>query len=508
MNACDAYSYLKLTSPISKAGLAILVLEHQDPALHGVGELLRFPARCVPTGEPIILTVKLVQAGSIRVSRHCPAQQLSVEEVPTSVIRALVFRDECDVPWSQFLEHPVRHIVNQNTLLQDKGEKDEDGNHLILDVWDRQTLSKKFGKAKGEEADMFIVCIRVAIEDPRAILQLSGKFGTYFEPRSSDGRSPCEHYHVVWLNKVSKSDAVTAQQVASIWTSVVRHGDRFGLRTTRDLAPQLHEHHKPNSPFLPGQTVNKYLVGPFPFGATRVGILKIFKSWQWNARPNQPRGRAIDGKGVLWECQAPSKPEYEVYHLSHADVLITELPSKKGENKPTNDILASSRTIAALKQSQQQQGADPWFVGEDPWAAYQPNAKVPRAQPAQASNSQFAVLGANLEKQITAQVMQQVEQKLGGEDASMGSVDDHRLQMLEKKINQVEKTFQDHAENQSKMNQQTSHQLSNLQQQIDKQSQSFQQHLDSRMQDQMGQIERLLTQTLSRDGEHKKPRQE
>ena len=267
MNACDAYSYLKLTSPISRAGLAILVLEHHDPALHGIGELLRFPARCVPTGEPIILTVKLVQVGTIKVSRHCPAQQLSVEEVPTSVIRAIVFRDECDIPWQQFLDHPVRHIVSQNPALQDSDESNKDGNHTILDVWDRQTLSKKFAKVKGSEADMFIVCIRLAIEDPRSILQMSGKHGTYYEPRTSDGRNPSDHYHVVWLNKVEKSDAVTAQQVASIWTSVVRHGDRSGLRTTRDLASQLHEHHKPNSPFLSGQTVNKYLVA-FPFGAT------------------------------------------------------------------------------------------------------------------------------------------------------------------------------------------------------------------------------------------------
>ena len=224
LNACDAYSYLKLTSPISRAGLAILVLEHHDPALHGIGELLRFPARCVPTGEPIILTVKLVQAGSIRVSRHCPAQQLSVEEVPTSVIRAVVFRDECDIPWQQFLDHPVRHIVSQNPALQDSDGSNKDGNHTILDVWDRQTLSKKFAKVKGSEADMFIVSLRLAIEDPRPILQMSGKQGTYYEPRTSDGRNPNEHYHVVWLNKVEKSDAVTAQQVASIWTSVVRHG--------------------------------------------------------------------------------------------------------------------------------------------------------------------------------------------------------------------------------------------------------------------------------------------
>lgn len=275
MNACDAYSYLKLTAPISKAGLAILILEHQDPALHGVGELLRFPARCIPTGEPIILTVKLVQVGSITVSRHCPDQQLSVDEVPTSVVRAIVFRDECDISWSQFLEHPVRHIVAQNQTLQDSGDQQDHEGHLILDVWDRQTLTKKFGKVNGADAEIFIVCIRVAVEDPRAILQTSGKFGTYYEPRSSDGRNPSEHYHVVWLNKVSKSDAVTAQQVAAIWTSVVRHGDRFGLRTTCDLASRLHEHHKPNSPFLSGQVVKKFLVGPFPFGATRIGILKI-----------------------------------------------------------------------------------------------------------------------------------------------------------------------------------------------------------------------------------------
>lgn len=202
-----------------------------------------------------------------------------------------------------------------------------------------------------------------------------------------------------------------------------------------------------------------------------------------------------------------------MYHLSHSDVLITELPSRKNEAQPTNDILASSRTISALKQSQSKHGVDPWHAGDDasfadPWASYTPNLKAPRIQPGQPSQSQVAALGINLEKQITAQVLQQVEQKLAGEDTNMGGAVDHKIQTLETKIQQVEKSLHEHTVQQTKMNQQTSSQLSSLQQQVDQQSKVFQQHLDSRMQDQMNQIERLLTQNLNREGEHKKPRQE
>ena len=60
VNAVQAYPYLKVDLPLSQFGLALLIVDHDDLAFHGLGELIRFPAKCDQTAEPIIATAKLV----------------------------------------------------------------------------------------------------------------------------------------------------------------------------------------------------------------------------------------------------------------------------------------------------------------------------------------------------------------------------------------------------------------------------------------------------------------
>ena len=54
VTAEQATPYLALQQPISKYGLALLVLDHSHTVCSGVGQVIRFPAQCHATNEPII----------------------------------------------------------------------------------------------------------------------------------------------------------------------------------------------------------------------------------------------------------------------------------------------------------------------------------------------------------------------------------------------------------------------------------------------------------------------
>ena len=137
VNATQAYPYVKVHQPLSQCGLALLILEHRDPAFSGLGETIRFPAKCDATDEPMIISARLVQLGSAAVSRHFPVQQLKVEESANLVLRILTFRDEWESDWISFCNHPVKSILAELPDLQDTPGQDS----RILDVFDRQWLS-------------------------------------------------------------------------------------------------------------------------------------------------------------------------------------------------------------------------------------------------------------------------------------------------------------------------------------------------------------------------------
>ena len=170
VTAEQAQPYLQLAKPLSKHGLALLVVDHDNSICSGLGEVLRFPARFNQTNEPIIATARLIQLGQLEVSRHLPNTQLKVEEVQTCVIRALVFKDEIvDHDWSQVVQHPVKYIIQNCNILAKEGL-----DSCIVDVWDRQFVSFKYDRKKPSEADVFIVTFRLSGIQSSEVLPHSG----------------------------------------------------------------------------------------------------------------------------------------------------------------------------------------------------------------------------------------------------------------------------------------------------------------------------------------------
>ena len=183
ISATDALPYIRLSRPISKKGLGLLILDHSHEGCQGLGNVLRFPCRCEKNGEPVIATARLIQIGCTEITRNYPEHVPSVYEIPTVVVRAVLYRDEVADNWNDITDRPVKHIIQMLEL-----PPDEDAQKSILDVWDRQYLTIKMGKSKPKDSDMFIVSLRLSSRAHSDVMQKSGSRGLYIEPRTQDGR--------------------------------------------------------------------------------------------------------------------------------------------------------------------------------------------------------------------------------------------------------------------------------------------------------------------------------
>ena len=498
VNAAQAGPYLHLSKPVSSEGLGLLVLDHQDPAIQGVGQIIQFPAKFEKSGEPLITRARLIQLGTAEVSRHVPQHLHCVDEVKTAVLRALVFRDELECSWEDFVQHPVKYILQHSAPLI--GGSSPESN--VLDVWDRQFVGLKLDKAPPKRAEIYIVSFRVMNLDVNSILDMSGNHAIYFEPRDDVGRQPHSDYRVVWIPKTDKRSVLASVQLAEHWTCLARSGNKFGIRTATQHAQELHEAHKPAVPFLEASSLTTFIVGPMPYGATRSSLVKLFGQWEWKARPCQPRGRSADGNGVLWECQASEPPQFEIYTMKHADVLVSPIEKKKPGIRPSNDIVASAKTIAILKQQNSQPSngflVDP-LQTHDPWQAYSTPQKQAKVSFQDGSNFQPGHGGPNMET-INRVVEQKLEARFAqigrhhpnGEDADMGDTQDARITEMEHRLSSLESVVQSNQVQQVQHQSQVTAQISSLQQRVDTQGSALQRHMDEKLNEQLSHIERLL----------------
>jgi len=210
VDQADAAAVLKLPTPVTQKGLAVLVLATKDNASMHEGDPTRFPAMCNQTQEPIIASGYLYQLGSQAVQRNEPATKLAVDESTTEAVRCIVFRDQAGAIWDELLSHPVKTIFTNEPLLQPVSQ----GESPVIDVWDRQWVTKRYEKVKPINADMFVFLFRMIADNANELISKSGHGGVYFEPRSSCGRYPSSTHHVTWLPNLSYQEAKYAQQTS------------------------------------------------------------------------------------------------------------------------------------------------------------------------------------------------------------------------------------------------------------------------------------------------------
>eukprot|EP00438_Fugacium_kawagutii_P028666 Skav214044 [mRNA] locus=scaffold2017:251199:256145:+ [translate_table: standard] len=487
MSSAQVQPYLAKGAPVSSRGLAAIVLDSAPGSMEGIGVETRFPARCEKTCEPVLLKGHMVQLGKIPIQRNQPDQVPKVEVIDNVVVRVLTFREELSMPWHEFISRPVRAVIQEFQELQPNGE----GHSPIVDCWDKQFLSMRLERVKASEAQIYSVSFRLEGKEVASLLQQSGRNAMYVEPRSDTGKQPDERYRVIWLNRMDKPSALLAMQSTQREVSLVRSGQRYGLRVLGSHAAEVHQQHKPNTPFLNTNQVAMFQVGPFPYGATKQTILKTFQMWSWQARPVQPYGRSANSQGLMWLVHAMEKPAFEVYTLEHSDVIISELPKKtRSEPSASMDIQGSSRTMEALATPSASKPTsshvDP-FDNNDPWAPYQMQKQ------ARAASSAPAVAPAELAR-IAAQIEQKVTQNLtkadGSEDELMA--DSSRVTELETRLSRLEVQVQTNHEASQMQARELAGQITNVQQQVESQSTLFTQHVDNKLAEQLSHIERIL----------------
>lgn len=382
--------------PISQGGLALLVLDHQHPQIVGKGPQVKFPAKCASTDEPVILSAVLIQLGQAQVGREQPQETITLEQVDHMVLRVLAFADEYAENWNSLLQSPVRKLVEITPPLQ---AALQDREH-ILEVFDRQYLTSQMKKASREEAKIFIATFRVKGQITQATFDEPATAGIYVEPRSADGRSPHTGFAVVWFQGKSREELVALKQTNEQWSSVARMGDKYGLRVETQHARAMHQHHKPQVPFLDGGKPKAYTVGPWPHGTTRTALNKVLEQWQWQARAISPIHRTPDGQGSMWRVHANSDPPSSVYTMSHGDIIIASIDQgKPAPQDRTAEIVCTRKTLDALKHTEDppSKREDPWLT-QDPWSHAMP-PKTARVSP---SATDLQKIQSAVEKNVIA----------------------------------------------------------------------------------------------------------
>ena len=468
-------SWKLLQFPSSLIVKVILAIFTQEPE--------RFPAGCVSTQEPMLVSAVIVQKGKQWVQRANPSVKSKIEEIPVATAKVLVYRDQVEGPWKDFQEGPLKYIVNCLKILAvcrkpgcmcESWHVGESQSEPLIDVWNRDFLTLGFKKSKPSESELFACAIRVRQEVFDDVMKQSGKSGIYIEPRSDDGKSHGDKYHTVWLSKMAFNEAVVACAKAKTPAYLIRVNRRYGLKTKVEFANELHKQFRADEPMMQGPTNTIYTVGPLPWGTTRKSLQALFNQWGWQARALQPAGRSADGKGLLWNALASVPPGTSVVQMEHGDIIIVRKDIPQAVSQAVPAVEASTHTRQSL------QGVNTQQKFEDPWAEAASRLPCMRAE-SSVSPIQIQQIEKSLEEKLT--------KKMATEDVLMDHTWEPRVKDLEEKLARISEVQQQQASQTDRL----TTQVQCVQSQMEKQSQEFRTHLDAKLESQMSKIEALLT---------------
>lgn len=170
-NIDEALPFCQIDSPISTEGVGMIIVDYQDPRIPTKAEIIQFPAICSDTGDSMLVLGALIQLGQKKLCRNPPANCSTIDEIPTSVVRTIVYRDQFTrLQWDKFVQGPVKTIMELDAFRElPEGS--------IIDVWDRQHVTKSFQKTKAQESEMFFVSFRCTRPSAEQILESSGREG-------------------------------------------------------------------------------------------------------------------------------------------------------------------------------------------------------------------------------------------------------------------------------------------------------------------------------------------
>eukprot|EP00435_Cladocopium_sp_Y103_P047772 s870_g14.t1 len=475
VNYEDAQPYFAVQQALTTEGLGLLVLDHHDQRLPVNHTVVRVPALCKATSEPLIATAALFQLGQKSVQRNLPEECIAVQETPFAVIRVSLYRDQSPVPWDVVTSGPVKHIMSIPSM---QGLQQAE----VMDVWDRQFLDESLRKVDPSKAALVMVNIRIASSSLEEVLACSGTSGCFVEQRTSDGRSPHPDYQVIWLPKRSFAEATVAQQSNKAPCRLARSGNRYGLRVLRVHAEQTHMAHRPDVIYLQGNDLLRFKVGPVPFGSSKASIATLFRKWGWQARPLAPMGPSRDKSGIMWQVQSTSNPENWIYQATHGDILVTPDTPPQAQPVAKQSFIASDKTIQSLAKSTASASSAPSAEGEDPWLHRDPwkgfTGTTPTLHP-----QQYAEIESAIDKKLSKHLQP---------DDRMDVETDRRVEELESKVGQLAQEFSAFQQHQSKQQQVLQHQVAAIDAKVENNHQAINGMLDNKLAQQMARIEQLF----------------
>ena len=406
----QAEPYLRLGQPVSNGALALVVVGEIDCSAATVQvQKVRFRAKLVATGEPLLVSGTLAQIGKQWVDKFVPVTA-PVDIAESCVARLAVYRDACPVPWERFVASPLKEVVSAIPVLQTgdtagcecqklHGVSDPGQPPALLETWGRYFYSPAFKPVPPSAATSFQVFIRIPAQLEMPLQAHSGLSGTYVEPREDGVKMPSSRFAVIWLPRGTQQEALLLMQTRQAVVGLARIGERFGVRCLKKDEEMLHTKLRPATTWVDRTRLRIYESGPWPFGTQRQVISRALLSFGWHkARPAQPSPGKRGGLWFLIEAETP--PPMDSLHAEFGEVIFHEITAKQQVAPGQPQVLASRRTLQGMcpaTGSKEGKGVDP-LQQADPW-----QAAIEKAQPARAQ-----LVGSGISGDAARQIEQSV----------------------------------------------------------------------------------------------------
>ena len=419
---CDfsqAEHFLASDRKISSGALALLILQEPPRDVQQKYELtpITFPAKYKGTEEHIILFGAIKQLGILKVDRSASSSKSNHTIVENQVLKIQAFRDELEFPWLDFIQAPVRHLLNLLPVLQlcqgtncgsncgkTHAAVDEPLDTIVMEVWSRSFFLLEKGRAPAQEAELFSVYLRVPKSMIRTILEVQCK-GIYFEPRSTTTNAHDETYRVIWLPQKDRQGADHACRSCAETKGLVRLRMKYGVRVLASDEASVFSQLRPDTPYVAASVQRIFALFPLPHGTQRSTIIAFLKEINWKAKPLQP-GKAQAG-AMSWHVGTSDDPPAAVLNGFGKDILATEIKIKQHQ-KETQNFIASNRTQSHMRGFKPTPMVDPWQADAslDPWhrAKWNPNP------PATGGKSHLEGVTDKLKAELQDSIRKELEQ--------------------------------------------------------------------------------------------------
>ena len=504
-------AFLHAGKLVSSFALAVVVINVSPDSFQTSLEWsqMRVPLRCLANDDPMLVNACVVQLGSV-VAMPPQNATLSFAAEQAACVKVSVYRDTISCPWSDFLNGPVRYILDRLPMLQ-ICDSDAEGckcqkwhvsdttllKDPVLDVWRRQWLTSSFRNCSSDSANLFLVNIRYAQVVEEEVLRVSGSHGIFLEPRTLDGRSSIMDWQVLWLQRMSLKEVQHLRQCDDMIVGLARMGSRFGVRTKAACAVEVGAKIKPDMVVLASGSRMDFEMGPLPFGLDRAAVHKICQQLRWQARAVNP-SRTLDGQaGTMWHVQSACEPPQLVLSTKSGDVVISKMVKKTRGNLDKAPVaIGSNQTVGLCAMGTSGVAEDPWANYRDPWSTSLKKA-TPAVVEADPSVS-FRKVEERIEKAVLAKLPQTNAMEVDGLDVKLNEHEDQhrqhdsRFQSVEAHIQQLVQHQQNLEAKLESTTKKVDVQVHQLQCQVTAQFEAQSTRMEDMFQKQMDQISTLL----------------